>query len=253
MIRNEILSRLDGLSGEIGFYCKNLYTGESLGLREDDLFRAASVIKLPLYAAVQKLCAEGAASMAEELICRQKDKVPPCGALCFFTGEVKVDIRTLCGLMISLSDNTAANLLLDRFGMEELNRQFRELGLKKTRLERRFMDRGAAARGRENWVTPREMGGLLERIYRRELIGPGVSREMEALLLQQQIRHKIPGRLPACIPVAHKTGEDEGITHDVGIVFAGEPFLLCFMSNNTDVPRTERAIRRIALALAEKE
>lgn len=76
------------------------------------------------------------------------------------------------------------------------------------------------------------------------------SREMETLLLNQQINHKIPGYLPDHIPVAHKTGEDDGITNDVGIVYAAKPFVVCFAANHTDVPEAERAIREISLALA---
>lgn len=251
MNRDWICSRLKQVPGDAGFYYKNLVTGETLGQREDDLFQAASVIKLPVYAAVQKLCQEGAASMDETLLCREEEKVPSCGALQFFTGEPQVDIRTLCSLMISLSDNTATNMLLRRFGLEALNGQFREMGLEKTRLERLLFDSQAAALGRENRVTVREIGQLLERIYRHEFLSEAVSRQMEALLLKQQIKHKIPGYLPKSIPVAHKTGEDSGITNDMGIVYADQPFILCFAFNGTDVPEAERAMREISLALAD--
>ena len=241
MNRDGILDRLTKVPGDRGFYYKNLQTGETLGLGENELFQAASVIKLPVYAAVQKLCREGAASMEETLLCREEDKMPSCGALQFFTGEIQADIKTLCSLMIALSDNTATNMLLRRFGLEALNAQFRQMGLEKTRLERLLFDAQAAAQGRENRVTPREMGRLLEQIYRREFLSEAVSGQMEALLLKQQIRHKIPGYLPKNIPVAHKTGEDSGITNDVGIVWGPEPFILCFAFNEADVPEAERA------------
>lgn len=249
MDKTEILRRLKQLPGELGFYAKNLVTGDSFGLNEERQFEAASVIKLPVYAAIMKLAAEGKADLDEKLLCRNEDKLPPCGALCFFTGEVSADIRTLCGLMISLSDNTATNLLIRRFGIERLNREFQELGLEKTHLERLLFDSQAAAAGLENRAVPLETGMLLEQIYRHTFISPDISRQMEALLLKQQINHKIPGYLPPDIPVAHKTGEDDGITNDVGIVYAKEPFVLCFFSNRTQVPEAERAIREIALEL----
>ena len=63
--------------------------------------------------------------------------------------------------------------------------------------------------------------------------------------------HKIPGYLRGEVDVAHKTGEDDGITNDVGIVYAREPFVICFATNNTDVPEAERAMREISLALAD--
>ena len=98
MTRNEILQRLQSLPGHIGFYYKDLVTGESFGFQEREMFEAASVIKFPVYAVIMKLAAEGKVDLSEIITCRDEDKVPPCGALYFFTGDVKVDIRTLCGL-----------------------------------------------------------------------------------------------------------------------------------------------------------
>ena len=154
MDKKEILSRLAQLPGRTGFFYKNLHTGDSFGLHSGEEFLAASVIKLPVYAVIMKLAAVGKADLSEKLICREEDKLPPCGALYFFTGEVAVDIRTLCGLMISLSDNAATNLLLRRFGLDFLNEQFKEIGLEKTHLERLFFDGEAAARGLENRIVP---------------------------------------------------------------------------------------------------
>ena len=247
--KNSIFSRLAALPGRIGCYYKDLTTGETCGFCAQEAFLAASVIKLPIYAVVMKLSAEGKLDLSETLLCREEDKMPPCGALCFFTGELSADIRTLCGLMITLSDNTATNLLIRRLGIDCLNEQFREMGLKSTRLERLLFDSAASARGLENRFVPEELGLLLERIYRHEFVSETVSTEMETLLLQQQINHKIPGYLPGDIPVAHKTGEDEGITNDVAIVYGPKPYILCFASNETDVPRAEIALREMALEL----
>lgn len=249
MDEREIHSRLETLPGRIGFYYKNLITGEQMGLHERELFEAASVIKLPIYAVIQKRIAEGVLSPDEQLICREADKLPSCGALQYFTGEVCADVRTLCGLMITLSDNSATNLLIRRLGMDFLNGQFRQIGLEQTHLERLLFDGDASARGLENRIVPQEIGGLLERIARREFVSPAVSEEMEALLRRQQIKHKIPGYLPRGVAVAHKTGEDSGITNDVGVVFAPQPFVLCFASNGTDVPAAERCLRQLSLDL----
>jgi len=249
MNKNDILQRLSALPGEVGFYYKDLVSGETMGFKEKAMYQAASVIKLPIYAVVMKLWAEGKLDLYEKIVCRDEDKLPPCGALYFFTGDVEVDINTLCGLMISISDNAATNLLINRLGLDFLNEQFKEIGLKDTHLERLLFDGAASARGLENRIVPEEIGALLESIYRHSFINEQVSIRMEKLLLEQQINHKIPGYLPEGTPVAHKTGEDDGITNDVGIVYGEKPFIVCFASNFTDVPETERAIREISLAL----
>ena len=138
-----------------------------------------------------KLAAEGKLDLDEKLVCRPEDKLPPCGALVFLTCPMEVEIRSLCAQMISLSDNTAANLLIRRFGLDFLNRQFREIGLEKTHFERLLFDGEAAARGLENRIVPEEIGGLLARIARREFVSPELSRAMVDLLLEQQINHKL--------------------------------------------------------------
>ena len=249
MDKEQILSKLAALPGHIGFYYKNLVTGESFGFHESELFEAASVIKLPVYAVLMKLAAAGELDMNEQLLCRDADKKPSCGALQFFPGDFPVDVGTCCRLMVTISDNTATNLLLRRFGLDFLNREFQAIGLQKTHLERLLFDADASARGLENRIVPAEIGDLLEQIALRRFVSPAVSEEMEQLLLKQQMRHKIRGYLAREVPVANKTGEDAGITNDVGIVFAKEPFVLCFASNKTDVPAAERTLREIALEL----
>ena len=247
----EILDRLGALPGDIGFYYKNLSTGETLGFHADALFESASVIKLPIYAVLMKLRSEGKIDFSRRLLCREEDKFPSCGALQYFTDPVEADIQTLCGLMITLSDNSATNLLIRHLGIGFLNEQFKAIGLERSHLERLLFDSEASARGLENRIVPAEMGALLEQIALRRYVSPEISEEMEALLLRQQIKHKIPGYLPKGTPVAHKTGEDAGITNDVGIVFAKQPFILCFASNRTDVPQAERTLRELALTLYE--
>ena len=241
------------LPGRIGIYYKNLVTGEILSYHADELYESASVIKLPVYAVIMRDIAEGKLDPEEKLLCREEDKLPSCGALSLFSGEVSADLMTLCRLMISLSDNSATNLLIRRMGIDRLNESFRELGLGRCRLERLLFDSEASAGGLENKVCPEEIGRLLEAIYRRCFVSPDVSEEMEALLRRQQVKHKIPGYLPRNIRVAHKTGEDTGITNDVGIVFAEEPFVLCFLSNETDVPRAERFLRQLSLDLVNEQ
>ena len=83
----DIIGRLKQVPGKVGFYMKDLVTGETMGYNEDGLYQAASVIKLPIYAVIMKLAHEGKLSLSERIVCRHEDKVPPCGALYFFTDD----------------------------------------------------------------------------------------------------------------------------------------------------------------------
>jgi beta-lactamase class A len=87
---------------------------------------------------------------------------------------------------------------------------------------------------------------LLEDLYHGNKFGKAVSDAVLSILKQQQINHKIPYRLAGKAVVAHKTGEDAGTTHDVGIVYAETPFLIGFASNKVDVNDMEDAIQDIS-------
>ena len=154
--------------------------------------------------------------------------------------------------MISLSDNTATNMLIRRVGMDRLNSTFLRMGLSGTHIERLLFDAEASKNGRQNYIVPKEMGMLLESVYTRRFVSGSVSEAVEKLLLEQQINHKIPGYLEN-IEVAHKTGEDEGLTNDVGIVYAREPFIMAFAASGTAVAEAEICIRETARLLAYRQ
>ena len=183
----------------------------------------------------------------------QEDKVPICGALTLFTGPVEADIRTLCKLMISISDNTATNRLIDHCTIEGVEAGFRAMGLEKTVLQRKLFDAAASAAGVQNTICPREIGMLLERLYREELISPEVSREALDTLLLQQVDHKLNGKLCGRVKIAHKTGEDDNLSNDVGVVYAPQPFVICFAGYDTDVYRWEDLMRRSTYDLVKAQ
>ena len=139
-LKRSVLSEFSRVPGRSGLYYKNLATGEEFGVRQDEAFLAASVIKLPVFAAVASLAEQGEARWDEKLKARREERVPPCGALWFFRDEPEVRLDTLCEWMITLSDNMATNLILRRFGLEMLNECFRALGLRTTHLERVLFD-----------------------------------------------------------------------------------------------------------------
>ena len=239
-----IAAEMAAMPGHLGFYYKNLVTGLTFGVREEEAYLAASVIKFPLLLHVLTRAAAGEISLSDRLTVEDWEKMPSCGGLNQFTGPVEADIATLCRLMIVLSDNTATNKLFRLCGLEQTNEAFRAMGLEKTRVRRLLFDAEASARGLENTICPKEMGLLLEKLYREEFVSPEVSRQAVEILLKQQIDHKLDGKLCGEVPIAHKTGEDSALSNDVGIVFAGEPFVICFAGHDTDVYRWEDLMRR---------
>jgi beta-lactamase class A len=248
-VLQSIRDEIETLPGHLGFYYKNLVTGTEFAIREDEIYGAASIIKFPLFLHVLAECDKGNMSLDDRLVTEESDKVPSCGALNMFTGSVETDIRTLCRLMICISDNTATNRLIRHFGFEALEKGFSEMGLEKTRIRRRLFDASANAKGIRNAISPGELGRLLEKLYRGEFVSREVSDYAIEVLTEQQIGHKLGGKLGEDVVIAHKTGEDTNLSNDIGIVYADRPFVVCFTGHETDVYRWEDLMRRGAYDL----
>ncbi len=252
MTQDEMLRKLEKLPGKISFLYENLKTGESVGYREDQPLMAASVIKLFVMASVFEQFETGKLKQDFSLSVYKKDCVPSCGALTYLHEGICVTALDLVTLMIIFSDNTATNVLIDLLGMEEINRYIASLGFENTRLNRKMYDAEKSEQGIQNYITASETGRLLTMMYRRELVSEAASGQMIAILKNQQLCSKIPFYLQALEEepeIAHKTGEDRGITHDVGIVYGKVPFLVCFCGNETDTPAFERIMGELSLEL----
>lgn len=251
-MKNKVLDRLRNFRGEVGFYYKNLQTNEIIEYNEEKSMLAASLIKLTVLVEVFNQIDKGILKKDDEFITNDNDKVPSCGALNYMHSGLKITIKDLYTLMIILSDNYATNILIDILGIENINKTIKDINLKKTILNRKMFDEDKSSKGIENYTSAKDMGILLEKMYSGELVNKNYSKEMMDVLKNQRLNGKIPFFLhseKAKIEIAHKTGEDNNITHDVGIVFAKEPFIICFTGNDVDVPLYERLIQDISYEL----
>ena len=237
--------------GHVAFYYRPLDGGCAQMYNEMMPVVAASVIKIPIMVEAFRQFEAGELNPRQTYRIKAEDKMPSCGALNRMHDGLEVTMRDLVELMIVLSDNTATNILIDRLGVGRVNATLEAEGLKVTKLRRKLFDKAGMEAGLSNHVCAREIGLLLERMYNGTLVSPEASAQMLEILRNQKLNGKMPFFLkPRGIACAHKTGEDDGITHDVGIVYARRPFVLCMLSEETDVPAFERLIQDVARELA---
>lgn len=239
--------------GRAGLYWQNLATGEEAEVRGGEAFEAASVIKLPVLVELFRQLEAGEARREETFSVREEEKLPSCGALNYLHTGVTVNLLDLGVLMIILSDNTATNLLIRRLGMEKIQATMASLGMEVTALRRLLFDSEAAARGIKNTIAPREIGRLLAGLYRGEVVSPAASAEMLRILGDQRLNGKLPFWLDGKVKCAHKTGEDSGITHDVGILFAPQPFVLCICGDPVKAPALNALMGETARELVREQ
>jgi beta-lactamase class A len=149
-------------------------------------------------------------------------------------------VRELIVPMIQVSDNTAANMLIEHFGVRAINDVGQQAGLLQTHLQRKFLDWYAVVKHEDNVSTPADMVHLLYVIESgahegtRTIVSAPHCRRMIEIMLGQTDRDAIPAALPAGTQVANKTGEIEGTRNDVAVVqpFGDAPLLLAIMTKD---------------------
>jgi beta-lactamase class A len=249
----EIAARLDGL---MGVAILDLTDGRILLRNADRVFPAASSIKiailLELYRQDQeaRAGAKGKAKLNDSYTFDPKDLVEDSQIMAGLTaGVTRVTNRDLAQFMVAVSDNAAANILIDRVGKDNVNAMLHSLGLSKTMLRRKMMDIAAARRGDENVATPQEMVRLLEMIYKGKALNKELTDELIKQLKTLKKDSYLSYELPAAVELADKPGTLDGVRNDSGIVFAqNRPFAISVMTAyDRDEKAAERAISEVAL------
>jgi beta-lactamase class A len=249
---DEMATRFDGV---MGVAIVDLTDGRRVLLRNaEQVFPAASSIKLAilleLYHQDEQARAgvKGKATLDDFYTFDPKDLVGDSRVMAGLSaGMTRVTNRDLAQFMVAVSDNSAANVLIDRVGKDNVNATLRGLGLAKTMLRRKMMDLAAAQRGDENVATPYEMVQLLEAIYKGKILKADSTKQLIKQLSTSKSSY-IPRELPNGVEVANKPGELEGVRTDSGIVFsANRPFAISVMiAYANDERGAERAISQVA-------
>lgn len=162
------------------------------------------------------------------------------------------NLETLVNNMITYSDNSATNAIIDYFGMEKLNAFFEGMGYADTRLERRMLDTEARSAGKENYTSVNDVMNFLCKLYSGKDSQP--CNKMLEIMKKQQIRTKIPKKFEPGTVIANKTGELDNVENDIGIIFGTEGDVavafLCTSLSDTAVARD--AISTTAYSLAQE-
>jgi len=244
------------LDGVMGVAIEDLTSGQTFLLHQDEIFPQASTIKITVLAELYHQAqqsesgATGKARLTDMYTVQTQDLVQDSDIMGGLTPSVtRLTNRDLATMMVAVSDNSAANVLIDRVGMKNVNALLDSLGLTHTRLQRKMMDLKAAGEGRENLSTPREMMILLEDIYRGKVLNENSTRDFWKMLGTHK-QSTIARDLPDGVQIADKPGELEGVRNDCGVVFAPKrPYIICVMTSYLRNEREgEQAISRVSAA-----
>jgi beta-lactamase class A len=234
-LQQHINSEISRFKGEAGIVIKDLETGWEFSHEKEKLFPSASLAKIPLMAACFLAADRGMIRLDRNIALKSSDKLTGSGVLKDMPAGSVFSVERLIGLMIYDSDNTATNIVTNLAGIDYLNSTFKSFGLKNTDLARKIADYQSRDKGIENYTTAEDMALLLDKIYRRELENKKVSDQCIAMLKLTRMNDRIPKYLPADITVAHKTGLENGVCHDAGIVFTDKgDFIIAVLTGHTN-------------------
>ena len=249
-LEDSILGIDRGLDGVMGVAIVDLTDGHKYLLHANDVFPQASSIKICVLAELYRQAQQGKLKLTDLYTVNAADLVPDSDIMNGLTpGVTRITLRDLATMMVAVSDNSAANVLIDRVGMENVNAFLTARGLRDTQLRRKMMDLKAAAEGRENISTPGEMAALLQALYRGEILNKGMTDDFFKVLSTHK-ESFIPRNLPEDLKIANKPGELEGVRNDLGVIFVDKrPYILCVMTTYLRHERDgEEAISNISLA-----
>jgi beta-lactamase class A len=221
----EIAAHVDGV---VGYEMLDLASGDRFSHLAGETFPTASTIKIAIVYELFEQVDDGRVRLDEPIVLDRTKAVGGTGVLVHL-GTPTLSIGDYATLMVTLSDNTATNVLIDRLGMTDITKRMQALGLPGTKLRRHMMDTAAARRGDENVSTPAELVRLLMTMHGPSSAKP-LAMEPAIELLKKPKESRLRKGLPDGVAAADKPGELDGVRVDAGIVFAkNRPYVFAVM------------------------
>lgn len=227
---NNIEAITEKAGGTWGIALEDLNTEETWTNNGNELFYAASVIKVPILIAAFTAFDDREISLSESVELRKEDLVGGSGVLQHMTPGTYLTIYDLLTLMIIQSDNTATNIVIDLVGREKVRMTMKDMGLEKSKFYNKVMVVPANLDG-VNQVTASEMASMLKQMVTGKIVSMHACEEMIDMMKKQQLQNCLPGRLseldsgiigiPDDWQLAHKTGSIKEVCHDIGIFYVG--------------------------------
>jgi beta-lactamase class A len=224
--------------GKVAVAVKNLRTGESYAMHDEEVMPTASLIKFPVMVEAYRQAAAGRIDLDARVRLKKQDKVPGSGVLTYhFSDGACFPLRDAVRLMIAFSDNTATNLVLDAIGLGATAATMEAMGYPHTKIHSKVFRRETSVfperskRYGLGSTTAAEMIRLCEALYYRKLVSPEASAEMLEHMRACQDRDKFPRFLPPGTKLAFKTGSLADTRSAAGILETdGGPIVLCVLS-----------------------
>jgi len=257
-LQHQIKSKLAEQPGDFAVAFKDLTTGESILINEQQYFNAASTMKTPVMIEVYKQVAARTFSLNDSIVLKNEFKSIVDSSAFRLNGNddsekelyshlgEKRSLYNLVYDMIIKSSNLATNMVIELVNARQVTQTMRQLGASHIQVLRGVEDSKAFEKGFNNITTAGDLLLIFEKMAKGEIVDSASSQAMIKILLNQQFNEIIPARLPSTVKIAHKTGNISHVQHDSGIVFLpdGKRYVLVLLSKN--LQKEDQAIKAMA-------
>ena len=168
--RTTIEALIHRLAGTAGLYIKSANERIHYVHNGDLLFPAASLIKLAIYFEYLNRICKGHLDPARKIALSKESIVGGHGILKNEPLNSAHELKKIAKLMITDSDNTATNILIDILGLDRINFAVKTLGMRDTILQRKMLDVDSMASGKDNLTTARDIYVFLDEILHPKAI-----------------------------------------------------------------------------------
>jgi beta-lactamase class A len=253
-LETELRQIIQSSGAEVAVAYRTLDGTSELLLDADKSFHAASTMKLPVMIELFRQVRAGTLSLEDSIPIRNEFRSIVDGSPyklsagddseteVYATVGGSMTLGHLCELMITVSSNFAANLLIEKLGVENIRRTVTALGAAGMQVLRGVEDQKAFDKGLNNTTTARGLMVLLDRIAHGQAVDPRADADMMAILKRQKFNDAIPAGVPPGTSVAHKTGNITGSHHDAAVVYAPRPYVLVLLVRGIDDQKKSAAL-----------
>ena len=234
----------DQHDGTVAIAIEFIESGHTIFINEDQVMPTASLIKLAVMHEAYDQANSDTLDLSKKIILKEEDKVPGSGILSnHFSEGLTLSLHDAIHLMITYSDNTATNLVLDQVGLQQVCDGMAKMGLAETRINAKVYRGSSTSISPERSelyglgsTTAKETLSLLKQIYQKKAVSKSASEAMLSHLFTCDDDTKLAAGFPAGTRFAHKTGAISHARCDAGIVeVADESIVLVVLTaNNRD-------------------
>jgi len=256
-VLSETGRQIEDYHGVAGLYVWDLEGDYGYGIRPDEEFFTASIIKVPIMVSVYRKVDEGELCFSQEIEIKEEDWAAGAGWLQWEKAGTKRTLGDLLLLMMTQSDNVASNALVRTVGgPEHVNEVARSMGAEDTMLYQKVSSERGAVPSLDNRSTPRDMAAMMRQIAQGKAASEKSCGYMIDLMHEDRLDWWLDAGLPEGVDAANKAGWLYKVYDEVGLIEAdGHRYVVAILTKHgsADVYEGQDLIKTLSKTVWESQ